>query len=537
VTVAPADAEAERTATGGAGHGRTGLFLCRCSGNLGRVVDVDGLAVASRWPSVAWVGVHALLCSPEGVAWLRERIRLEGLERIVVGACSPREHEATFRAAAQAEGRSPWHVQAVNLREQVEWIGGSPVEATACAERLLRAGVARVALHRDLPRREVLASPDVLVIGGGAAGLAAARTLAGPGRRAIVVEREFALGGFTARSEAPLADGACGSCVLSPVIDELLHQAAVEVLEGAEVTAVRGSFGRFDVEVTRRARYVDAERCLGCPACVEACPVEGPDPREGGGGLRRAIHLPWEGCLPHVPSIDPARCTALRARDGSSGPSRAGEPQAARACRACADACAVDAIRLDEADQVLVRHVGAIVVATGSSPGAAQGPTVERSAEGSGALARMLRIDAGEDGFLDDAGPSPFEPTATRVAGVFVAGAAAGPRGLRAAIRDGVAAAGSILALLRPGERLLVEPLAPEVAEAACGGCGGCVAACAFDAVRRDPETGKARVEPLHCRGCGGCAAGCPSGAMGSPHQTRDQIAAEIAALLSGAAG
>lgn len=507
-----------RSASGGKVAGdRTGLFFCRCGANLGRIVGVEELALPARWPRAACVAAHDLLCAPEGLAWLRERIRAERLDRIVIGACSPREHEVTFRRAAEEAGLSPWRVQLVNLREQVEWLGGDPVAATVRAERLVRAGLARVALHQDLPRREVEASPDVMVIGAGAAGLSAARTLAGPGRRAIVIEREFALGGFAARTGAPLPDGACGSCVVSPVIDELLHHPAVDVLTGAEVTAVRGSFGRFDVEVRRRARFVDPERCLGCPACVEACPVAGPDAGEVGADLRRAISLPWEGCLPYVPAIDPERCTALQ---GS-------------ACRACADACAVDAVRLDQAARVQVLHVGAIVVATGSIREPAQGPPRERPAEGSGALAGMLRIGLADDGFLDDAGPSHFEPTATRVPGVFVAGSAAGPRGLRAAIRDGVTAAGRILAQLHPGERLLVEPLAPEVEELRCCGCGACIAVCAFDAVRRDPATGKARVEPLHCRACGSCAAGCPTGAMSAPHQTREQIAAEISALLA----
>jgi heterodisulfide reductase subunit A len=500
-----------RSASRGEGAGdRVGLFLCRCGANLGRIVGVDALALPARWPQAAFVAVRDLLCAPDGLAWLAERIRAERLDRIVIGACSPREHEAAFRRAAEAAGLSPWRVQRVNLREQVEWLGGDPAEATARAARLVRAGLARVVHHRDLPRREVPASPDVLVIGGGAAGLAAAQTLAGRGRRAVVVEREFALGGFVARTDAPLPDGACGSCVVSPVIDELLHHPAVDVLTGAEVAAVRGTFGGFDVEVRRRARRVDPERCLGCPACVEACPVEAPGPQ-------RAIRLAWEGCLPYVPAIDPGLCVGLHGG----------------ACRACVDACVPGAIRLDEPDHLQVLHVGAIVVATGSSPGAGAGPEGERPAAGSGALAGMLRIAVRDDGFLEDAGPNPFEPTATRVAGVFVAGAAAGPRPLRAAIRDGVTAAGRILAGLQPGERLVVEPLAVEVDPLRCCGCGACAASCAFGAVRLDAATGKAAVEPLHCRACGSCAAGCPAGAVAAPHQSREELSAELRALLA----
>ena len=145
----------------------------------------------------------------------------------------------------------------------------------------------------------------------------------------------------------------------------------------------------------------------------------------------------------------------------------------------------------------------------------------------------MLRIALDARGFLDDSGPGPFEPNLTRAAGVFVAGAAAGPRALRTAIRDGKAAAGRILADLQPGVKLEVEPLAPEADALRCCGCAACVTSCAFGAVRRDPETGKAQVEPLHCRACGSCAAACPTGAMVAPHSTREQLAAEISALLA----
>jgi heterodisulfide reductase subunit A len=638
------------SASRGAGAGdRTGLFFCRCGGTLGSVVDLEALAVAARWPQAAWVGIHHLLSGPEGLAWLRERIREERLDRIVVAAGSPREHEATFRRAAEEAGLSPWSVQLVNLREQVEWIGGARAEATELAARRVRAALARVALHRDLPRREVDASPDVLVIGAGPAGLAAARTLAGRGRRVTLVERDFALGGLANRLDELSPDGACASCFMAPAIDAVLQHPSIDVLAGAEVAAVRGSVGAFDVEVALRPRFVDPDTCIGCPACMEACPVEVPDAAEEI-GPRRAVGMAWAGCLPWVPSIDPAACVAL----------------AGGSCRACVDACPVDAIRLGDRHRVRTVHAGAIVVATGLRPGEVEGPpgvvstwrlermlhpngptsgqvrggagapprvillaaTAEgleadgelaldellklagllrrrlpegrvllaggldrsprhaarvaalaaqgveplaaswvgaaapapdgwidvRLREGSAermeridlvavhppstpspgvdSLAARLRVALGARGFLEDAGTDPFQPAGTRSAGVFVAGAAGGARPVRAAIRDGITAAGRILAELQPGQRLVVEPLAAEVEEARCCGCAACAAACAFGAVARDPSAGKARVEPLHCTACGSCAVACPTGAMSAPHQTREQIGAELRALL-----
>jgi heterodisulfide reductase subunit A len=645
-------------ATGGDGTqgGRTGLYFCRCGPNLGTVVRLPELS-AAHWPGAADVAVHDVLCSAEGQAWLAERIRARGVERVVVGACSPREHEQTFRGVLAAAGRSPWLLQLVNLREQVEWAGGDPAAATARARRLVAAGLRRVALHRDLPRVEVEVSADVLVVGGGAAGLSAALALAGEDRRVVLIERSFVLGGLASQLDRIHPGLECASCFMEPVIDAALHHPGVEVLTGAELRRLRGTAGRFAVEVALRPRGVDPLVCLGCPECVAACPVEMPDPLAAGLAGRKAIHLPYRGCLPHAAVLD--RTTCLRA----TAPAGTAEAR----CEACAAACPFGAVRLDAPEEVRELEVGAIVIATGLAPSLAEGPEgvvssfqlermlhpdgptggavrgaggrtpaevllattaaeedgvlaareilklarlvreqlpsarvavagglhrapglaraaaelgaagvelleeeiepasitregrrvmVRLSSRGGAAVARhadllvvhgpvrpsdraaalgaLLRLAPDTRGFFPD-GADPFEPTATRVAGVHVAGAAAGPRSIRESIRDGAAAAGRVLASLVPGRRLALEPLAVQVEAVICGGCGACVAVCPFGAVARDPASGKALVDPVHCRGCGTCAAACPTGAASARHFTGAQISAEISALLAGA--
>lgn len=632
---------------------RTGLVFCRCGPNLGNLIQLGALERPEHWPE-ADVTTYPVLCSAEGQAWLAAHLEARGLDRLVVAACSPREHEHTFRGVMQRAGRSPWLVQLVNLREQVEWIGGEPEPATLRAARLVRAGLARVAHARDIPARDVEVSADVLVVGGGAAGVSAALALARKDRKVVLVERAPALGGLANRLDEIFPDLACASCFMEPALDEVLHHERIEVLTSAEVRRVRGSAGRFEVEVALAPRFVDPAACMGCDQCAAACPAGRPDPWSGGQGRVKAVGIPYPGCLPHVSALDPAACLHHQGQ----------------ACDACARACAFGAIRLDAAPEVRSVTAGAIVVATGLAPGEVDGPpgvvstyAVERmlhpngptggalhaadgrppgslllattAAESDGelpvrellklahlvrakqpavavtvagglarvpglaaqaraleaegvelldgellpeppvaagrgvgvrlaqglletvrafdlvaihapatppdgarALAGLLRLPLDARGFLEEGAMSPFEPTATRVAGVFVAGAAAGPRPIRQAIRDGAAAAGRVLATLVAGERRALEPLAVEVDAARCGACGVCIAACPYGAVARDPATGKARVEPVHCHGCGTCAAACPTGAAAGRAFTREEIAAEISALLSaGAAG
>ena len=45
-----------------------------------------------------------------------------------------------------------------------------------------------------------------------------------------------------------------------------------------------------------------------------------------------------------------------------------------------------------------------------------------------------------------------------------------------------------------------------------CLGCGDCVAACQFDAIKMNPETGLPEVDRTKCTACGACAKACPRG-------------------------
>ena len=98
-----------------------------------------------------------------------------------------------------------------------------------------------------------MASDTVLIVGGGPAGLEAARLLGGLGQKAIVVEKREALGG------APMAEHYAalthGFRSAEAAVNELIAAAqanpSVEFRLGSEIVACSGQAGDFRVKITR----------------------------------------------------------------------------------------------------------------------------------------------------------------------------------------------------------------------------------------------------------------------------------------------
>ncbi|MGQ9569429.1 MAG: 4Fe-4S binding protein [Thermodesulfovibrionales bacterium] len=173
-------------------------------------------------------------------------------------------------------------------------------------------------------------------------------------------------------------------------------------------------------------------------------------------------------------------------------------------------------------------------------------------------VAKIFGISQGKEGFFEEE-QIHLSPVSTNTSGIFIAGCARGPKDIQGAVTDGQAVAGNILSLLKPGERLILEPINAEVDEDICSGCKTCVSLCPYKAITHtytppfsSPLTkgGQRGVEPLTkggqgdrravaminellCRGCGICVASCPSGAIYARHFTDEQIIEEMKGLLA----
>jgi len=179
---------------------RIGVYVCHCGRNIAGVVDCAAVAeYAASLPGVALSRHEAYLCSEPGQNLIKKDIAEQGINR-VVGSCSPRLHEPTFRQCIHAAGLNPYLLEMANLREQCSWVHGhDPEGATLKARDLVRSAVARA---RELAEREELEVPvanATLVIGGGVAGIQAALDLADSGVKVVLVEKQPSIGGIMAR--------------------------------------------------------------------------------------------------------------------------------------------------------------------------------------------------------------------------------------------------------------------------------------------------------------------------------------------------
>jgi len=342
----------------GNGNVRTGVYICDCGTNIAATVDVKAVAeYAGSLPGVVVSREYKYMCSDPGQELIRQDIVEHKLNRVVVASCSPLLHEETFRGAVAKGGLNPFCFQMVNIREQDSWVTQDRARATEKAIALVRAAVGRVALQKPLEKKRVSIHPDVLIVGGGIAGIHAALTLANAGKHVYLVEREPTIGGNMAKFDKTFPTLDCAACILTPKMTAVKKHPNITLWTLSEVTGVEGYVGNFQVTVTRKPRYINEDMCVGCLECIEACvykQAKVPDEFNLGLGKRKPIYISFPQAVPQIPVIDPETCI-----DFKSG----------RCKKTCIEACADrHAIDLKQQPKVETVPVGAIILATGYQP-------------------------------------------------------------------------------------------------------------------------------------------------------------------------
>jgi heterodisulfide reductase subunit A len=285
---------------------RIGVYVCHCGLNIAGTVDSEGVAkYAGTLPHVVISRDYRYMCSDPGQDLIKNDIKELGLNRVVVASCSPRMHEPTFRKACQDAGLNPYLYEHANIREHCSWPhAGDKKRATDKAKALVRAAVRRVYWHEPLEINEVPVNPNVLVVGGGIAGIQAALDIADGEKKVYLVERDPSIGGHMIQLDRTFPTLDCSECILTPKMTDVGHHPNIDLMTNSEVEEVSGYIGNFKIKVKKKARYVDVNKCNTCGECAKVCPVEVPDEFEMGLHMRKAAYLPLPQAVPSAFAID-----------------------------------------------------------------------------------------------------------------------------------------------------------------------------------------------------------------------------------------
>ena len=323
---------------------RIGVYVCYCGGNISQVIECERVAkVMSRQPNVVAARTDMSLCSDAGQSMIEKDIKESGINRVVIGACSPSLHEQTFRGTITRAGLNSYLYHHVGLREQASWVHHNDTDrATHKAIHLMSAGLAKARMLGPLDPIQLSAEQHALVIGGGISGLRSALDIARQGLRVTLVEKSPFLGGRMVQLETIFPTGETARNLLCDLVNKVVQHPNITLYTQAEVTGVTGYVGNYDVRILQHSRGVTEDNA---EKLMTACKKEVPDEFNYGLSQRKVIYMPFEGCYPQSPAVD------WENYQGEPISLNGGKP-----------------IVLEDAPQMFDVSIGAIVVATGFDP-------------------------------------------------------------------------------------------------------------------------------------------------------------------------
>ena len=569
---------------------RLGAFICHCGGNISDYVDEEKVrAAAEKESGVAMAKTFLFACSEAAQLEMIRILQEEKLDGIVIASCSPKLHLTTFRAMAQRSGINPYMYTQVNIREQCSWAHRHEREgATGKAIHLVRAGIARTRLGVPLNEIRIETTPAALVVGAGVAGMRAALALSDIGMAVYLVERAAEVGGRVPGWGRMFPNDREGAEMIGTLLRAIRGREGITLFTNAEVVGKSGSVGDFSVTV----RVGGAEEItLQVGAIVVATGFDPYAPKAGefGHGLPGVVTLPefreliavTNGKLRHgdreVRNIVYVYCV------GSRQAATDGNPQPNLYCsRFCCTAAVHTSLLVnaagdgvnqyhlyrdmrtygkseilfeeagrkgsvfvryaEDAPPVIERSNGELIVRV--RDGLLGGEEIEIPADlvilvtgmvprENAILVNVLKLPIDAGGFFNEIHPK-LRPVETVIDGVFIAGAAQGPKTLAESVTSSMAAVSKGAALLLKGY-VDLPPLVAKVDTERCAWCGECEKTCPYDgAVEKVRQADKdvAYVHPALCKGCGGCVPVCPVEAIDLEGYTNAQVKAMIDALV-----
>jgi heterodisulfide reductase subunit A len=553
---------------------KIGVYICECGPNIAEKIDIDKVIAAVRsLNDIVVVERYKLLCSEDGKKYLTEQIKKHGLTHLVVAACSPRDHQKTFMDVCENAGINPYLFQLANIREQCAWITVNKEEATKKAIRLTKAAISRIRCHTPLEKKEIESIPDVLIIGGGIAGIEASLQLAKSDRKIYLVEKTSSLGGLIKNFEKTYPEMHPCSTSIQQKIEIMKTTDNIKIFTESEVEEILGFFGNFEVKVKKTTQEKDTVRFnVGAVIFATGSTPFNPNKTPSYGYEKfdnvftalefEQMNISGEIVLKNNKTPKSAaiiHCVGRTEKGYCSEICCMYSIKFARYLKdkipdikvfnLYSDLCIpgkthqkfyeqtrgknIDFIRAknieitkkgepltityaDEKGGKNNRDVDMVILSSALEP-------IADTAK----LAEFTGISLGDGGFFAEEHEK-LGPVSTSTQGVFIAGCAQGPKSIPDTIIQAEAVTGKILSSLIPGKKIEPEIKVSSISESFCIGCKTCLDVCSYGAITFNETKKVSVVNEVICRGCGNCVAACPSGAITLKHFTFNQIYQEI---------
>ncbi len=549
---------------------RVGVFICSCGINIAGVVDVQELAGYARsLPHVEYVDNNLFTCSQDTQDTMARVIKEQGLNRVVVAACTPKTHEPLFQETMQSAGLNKYLFEMANIRNQDSWVHQDvPVKATEKAKDLIRMAVTKSVLNEPLEEITLSVNSGALVIGGGLAGMNTALNLAEQGFHTHLVEREDRLGG-NARMQISTASGEAVAPYLRDLEGQIRNHPLVHLHVNTEVTKVDGFVGNFATTLTSKGEDIQIEH--GAAVIATGATEYKPAEYAYGQDSRIMTHLELDQAL-QSKALDPKQTnTAVFIQCVGSR-----EPERPYCSKVCCTHSLKSALRFKEANpdcQVVIlyrdmrsygerellykeaREKGVIFVrydvdnkpqVTPKQEGieiSVHDPIIDRDliieadvlglasavvSRDNSQLAQFFKVPMNDDGWFVEAHQK-LRPVDFATDGVFMAGLCHYPKPIEESVSQAQAAVSRAVGLLS-STRLSLPGAVAFIDQGRCVGCGICWTVCPYQAISQN-DKGLAEVNRALCKGCGTCMASCRSDAPNLLGFTGQEILAELTSL------
>jgi heterodisulfide reductase subunit A len=550
---------------------RIGVFVCCCGTNIAGFVDVPAVVeFAKSLPNVAYAEQNLFSCSQDTQGQISDIIKEHRLNRVVVSACTPKTHEPLFQETLSNGGLNKYLFEMANIRNQCSWVHKDDMEkATEKAKSLVRMAVAKVALHEPLTEPVMKINQAALVIGGGVAGMTAAKTLAAQGYKTHLIEKNGELGGQAQYLNDTWQAEAIGP-FLQELIDDVQSDQNIEIYLNALVDNVEGFIGNFKTSIQSggEPKILEHGVTLIASGATEFKPqdflyaqdqrvltglelqkkLKDNDPVDA---CRTAVFVQCVGSrIPERPYCSKVCCTQsiksalslkslnpdmnifilyrdMRSYGLREDLYREARTQGIKFIRYQNDTgisarAGEAALEIQFSDRVLQRKMGIhsdlLVLASAMVP------------QKNNPLAQLYKIPQNEDGFFAEAHVK-LRPNDFATDGVFICGIAHAPKPLEESVAQAQAAASRAITVLSALE-ISVSGMVALVDQNFCSSCGVCTEICPYSAPKFNEKTGKAEIQPTLCKGCGLCVASCRSGAIHLKGFDTGQIMAQLQSCM-----